>query len=119
MADWEVSPGKVVEASTFNGMVPAPMIDLAGRRQGAGAGPERPRRSPPTSTCHGLNVDNANDGVAPLTQDLIEPGASYTYTFTTDEQAVAMYHPHAHGHMLLPDGMFGAILIGDVRAAPG
>ncbi len=27
-----------------------------------------------------------------------------------------MYHPHAHGHMLLPDGMFGAILVGDVRA---
>ena len=68
---------------------------------------------------HGINVDNANDGVAPLTQDLIEPGTSYTYTFTTDEQAVAMYHPHAHGHMLLPDGMFGAILVGDVRLPLG
>ena len=64
---------------------------------------------------HGVNVDNPNDGVAPLTQDLIEPGTTYTYSFTTDEQAVAMYHPHAHGHMLLPDGMFGAILVGDVR----
>ena len=68
---------------------------------------------------HGVNVDNANDGVAPLTQDLIEPGSTFTYTFTTDEQAVAMYHPHAHGHMLLPDGMFGAILVGDVRLPLG
>ena len=30
-----------------------------------------------------------------------------------------MYHPHAHGHMLLPDGMFGAILVGDVRLPLG
>ena len=68
---------------------------------------------------HGVNVDNPNDGVAPLTQDLIEPGSTFTYSFTTDEQAVAMYHPHAHGHMLLPDGMFGAILVGDVRLPRG
>ena len=63
---------------------------------------------------HGINVDNANDGVAPLTQKLIEPGSSFTYTFTADQPAVAMYHPHAHGELLLPDGMFGVILVGQV-----
>ena len=118
LADWEVSPGKVVEAWTFNGMVPAPMMDLdVGDKVEV-----RVQNDLPIATdihWHGINVDNANDGVAPLTQDLIEPGTSYTYTFTTDEQAVAMYHPHAHGHMLLPDGMFGAILVGDVRLPLG
>jgi manganese oxidase len=118
VADWEVSPGKVVEAWTFNGMVPAPMMDLE-----VGDKVEvRVQNDLPIATdvhWHGINVDNANDGVAPLTQDLIEPGSSFTYTFTTDEQAVAMYHPHAHGHFLLPDGMFGAILIGDVRLPRG
>jgi len=118
LADWEVSPGEVVEAWTFNGMVPAPMMDLE-----VGDKVEvRVQNDLPIATdihWHGVNVDNPNDGVAPLTQDLIEPGDSYTYSFTTDEQAVAMYHPHAHGHMLLPDGMFGPILVGDVRLPLG
>jgi FtsP/CotA-like multicopper oxidase with cupredoxin domain len=118
LADWEVSPGEVVEAWTFNGMVPAPMMDLE-----VGDKVEvRVQNDLPLATdihWHGVNVENPNDGVAPLTQDLIEPGTSYTYSFTTDEQAVAMYHPHAHGHMLLPDGMFGPILVGDVRLPLG
>ena len=118
LADWEVSPGEVVEAWTFNGMVPAPMMDLE-----VGDKVEvRVQNDLPIATdvhWHGVNVDNPNDGVAPLTQDLIEPGSTLTYSFTTDEQAVAMYHPHAHGHMLLPDGMFGAILVGDVRLPRG
>ena len=118
LADWEVSPGEVVEAWTFNGMVPAPKMELE-----VGDKVEvRVQNDLPVATdihWHGVNVTNPNDGVAPLTQDLIEPGSTFTYTFTTDEQAVAMYHPHAHGHLLLPDGMFGAILVGDVRLPLG
>src|SRR3546814_13812847 len=59
---------------------------------------------------HGLKNDNANDGVAPYTQDLIEPGESFTYKVATVRPGVSMYHPHAHGHMLLPNGMFGGVL---------
>jgi FtsP/CotA-like multicopper oxidase with cupredoxin domain len=118
LGDWEVSPGNVVEAWTFNGMVPAPKLELeVGDKVRV-----RVQNDLPIATdihWHGVNVDNANDGVAPLTQDLIEPGTSYTYSFTTDEQAVAMYHPHAHSHMLLPDGMFGVLLVGDVRLPLG
>jgi uncharacterized cupredoxin-like copper-binding protein len=117
-APWEVAPGQVVDAMTFNGMVPSPMLKLE-----VGDKVEvRVQNDLPIATdvhWHGINVDNANDGVAPLTQPLIEPGESFTYSFTTDEQAVAMYHPHAHGHMLLPDGMFGAVLVGDVRLPRG
>ena len=57
--------------------------------------------------------------MAPLTQPLIEPGADFTYEYVADEPAVAMYHPHAHGHMLLPNGMLGTILVGDVRLPLG
>jgi FtsP/CotA-like multicopper oxidase with cupredoxin domain len=113
IVDWEVSAGNVVQAATFNGIVPGPRLDL----QVGDKVQLRVTNNLPMATdvhLHGLNVDNANDGVAPLTQDLIEPGATFTYSFTADEPAVAMYHPHAMGFQLLPDGMFGVILIGQV-----
>jgi manganese oxidase len=117
-APWERAPGDVVEAMTFNGMVPAPLMDLE-----VGDKVEvRVQNDLEIATdvhFHGLNVENAFDGVAPLTQDLIEPGDSFTYEFTTDEPAVAMYHPHAHGHLLLPDGMFGGVIVGDLPMPTG
>jgi uncharacterized cupredoxin-like copper-binding protein len=116
--DWEVEPGKVVRASTFNGTVPGPLIDLE-----VGDKVEiRVQNDLPMATdvhLHGMNVTNANDGVSPLTQELIQPGDSFTYEFTADEPATAMYHPHAHGFHLLPDGMFGVLLVGDTRLPLG
>jgi uncharacterized cupredoxin-like copper-binding protein len=118
VVDWEVEPGKVVQAWSFNGMVPGPRIDLeVGDKVDI-----RLKNSLEIATdlhLHGLNVENGFDGVAPITQDLIEPDESLTYSFVADEVAVAMYHPHAHGHMLLPDGMFGVILVGDVNLHRG
>jgi uncharacterized cupredoxin-like copper-binding protein len=118
VADWEVSPGKVVKASTFNGMVPGPRIDLE-----VGDHVEfRVTNHLEMATdvhLHGLNVDNQFDGVAPITQDLIEPGETFTYEYTADEPAVAMYHPHAMGFRLLPDGMFGVVLVGQVPLPTG
>lgn len=118
LGDWEVDPGNVVEAWTFNGMVPAPLIRLqVGDRMQL-----RVTNDLPIATdvhLHGLNVENRFDGVAPLTQDLIEPGDTFTYEYLADEQAVAMYHPHAHGHMLLPNGMFGGVIVGEVALPRG
>ena len=118
LAEWEVDEGQVVEAWTFNGMVPGPMIRMdVGQTMHL-----RVTNDLPIATdvhLHGLNVANEFDGVAPITQDLIEPGESFTYEYTADEQAVAMYHPHAHGHMLLPNGMFGTIIVGDVALPRG
>ena len=37
--------------------------------------------------------------MAPITQDVIEPGADCTYTFTVEEPAVGMYHAHLAGQI--------------------
>ena len=115
---WEREPGDIVDAWTYNGTVPGPMIRLA-----IGEKAEiRLQNDLPIATdlhLHGLNVDLASDGVAPYTQDPIEPGDTYTYEYVADEQAVAMFHPHFHSQIGMPNGMFGTILVGDVRLPRG
>ena len=111
--DWEVEPGKVVEGWGYNGQIPGPLIKVdVGDNVVVHVENDLPMGT--DVHWHGVRVPNDQDGVAPLTQDLIAPGESFTYEFTADEPAVGMYHPHNHGQKKLPNGMFGAFLIGDV-----
>ncbi len=115
---WERAPGDIVDAWTYNGVVPAPSIHLqVGDRVRF-----RLHNELPIGTdlhLHGLNVENRFDGVAPITQDLIQPGATFTYEYTADEVAVAMYHPHFHSQVGLPNGLFGTIFVGQVPIPRG
>jgi uncharacterized cupredoxin-like copper-binding protein len=118
IVDWELSPGKTVQAWTYNGTVPAPSIriDVGDRVE------FRLENRLPVGTdlhLHGLNVENEFDGVAPITQDLIEPGDTFTYEYTADEVSVAMYHPHFMSQIAMPNGMFGTIFVGDVPLPTG
>lgn len=115
---WEVEPGKVVDAWTYNGMVPGPMIKVdVGDKVRVVV-----RNELPVSTdvhWHGIDTPNSMDGVSPLTQPPIEPGGSFVYEFVAEEPAVGMYHPHLHGQVGIPNGMFGAFIIGDVELPRG
>jgi manganese oxidase len=118
IADWEVEPGKVVQAWTYNGVVPAPTIrtEIGDRVR------IHLQNDLPMSTeihWHGIRVPFEMDGVAPLTQPFVEPGESYTYEFVTDHYAVGMYHPHHHGYEKIPNGMLGAFLVGDTPLPEG
>ncbi|MEX0869647.1 MAG: multicopper oxidase domain-containing protein [Nitriliruptoraceae bacterium] len=111
--DWEVEPGKVVEGWAYNGQIPGPRIHVdVGDRVRVHVENHLPLGT--DVHWHGVRVPNDQDGVAPLTQPLIEPGDTYTYEFTADEPSIGMYHPHHHGQMKLPNGMFGAFQIGNV-----
>jgi plastocyanin len=118
VVDWEVRPGEVVQAWAYNGIVPGPRIDLdVGDRIAVEVTNELPIST--DVHWHGIDVPNDQDGVAPLTQQLIGPGETYTYRFTVTEPAVTMYHAHAHGHEAVPNGLFGTIFIGDMPLPAG
>ena len=118
MAKWEVEPGRVVDAWTYNGMVPAPMLKLdVGDRIQVVVHNELPVMQ--DVHWHGLVVPFEMDGVAPITQEPIEPGADYTYEFTVDRPYQGMYHPHIHGVLGVPNGMFGVIQVGPTPIARG
>jgi FtsP/CotA-like multicopper oxidase with cupredoxin domain len=118
ITDWEVEPGKVVEAWTYNGMVPAPSIAVeVGDKVRVVIDNQLPMGT--DIHFHGVKVPNSMDGVAPLTQPLIESGESFVYEFTTREPAVAMYHAHHHGQMQVPNGLFGTFMVGEVEKPLG
>jgi FtsP/CotA-like multicopper oxidase with cupredoxin domain len=118
ISDWEVEPGKVVEAWTYNGMVPAPMIKVdVGDKVRLVVENQLPMGT--DVHWHGVKVPNSMDGVAPLTQPLIEPGDTFVYEFTTREPAIAMYHAHHHGQMQVPNGLFGIFMVGEVEKPLG
>jgi len=118
IADWEVEPGRTVQAWTYNGTVPSPMIKLdVGDRVRVVVHNELPVVQ--DIHWHGLVMPFAMDGVAPITQDPIEPGGDFTYEFTVDRPYMGMYHPHLHGQMAVPNGMFGVIQVGETPIARG
>jgi plastocyanin len=107
--EWEVSPGETVEAWAYNGTVPGPTL------RGEVGDKIRVRliNELPMGTdvhMHGMILPNEMDGVSPLTQELVKPGEEFVYEYEVTEPAVAMYHPHHHGQMQVPNGMWGAMI---------
>lgn len=119
IVDWQVDGTKTVKAWTYNGMVPAPWIKVP---QNTKVRMNLKNSLPAASDIHwhGIDVPNAMDGVAPLTQPYVKPGESFVYEFTTtDRPQLGMYHPHNHGQIAVPNGMMGIFQVGDVPIPRG
>ncbi len=109
---WEVEVGKFVDAWTYNGTVPGPVIHVnSGDKVRIIHKNELPEST--SLHLHGIRVPNAMDGVDPYTQKPIDPGASFNYEFVANGPAVGMYHSHHNAQVQIPNGMAGAIIIDD------
>ena len=60
---------------------------------------------------HGVDVPNAMDGVAGVTQDAVAPGESFTYRFVAEDAGTYWYHSHQISHRQVVAGLFGALVI--------
>jgi FtsP/CotA-like multicopper oxidase with cupredoxin domain len=119
LTKWEVSPGKTVDAMTYNGTVPGPTIKV---------NPNDHVRivlhnQLPESTSihfHGLITPNAMDGTTYVTQEPVTPGSDFVYEWTVQSTpAVGMYHSHHNAVKQVPDGLAGAFLVGDQPVPAG
>lgn len=116
---WEIEPGKVVQAWTYNGTVPGPTIHV---NVGDKVKVIVHNRLPESTSVHwhGLpGIPNAMDGVTDITQDPIKPGTDFTYSFTPNAPAVSWYHSHDDGTKQVTSGLYGAILVGDMPVPSG
>ena len=60
---------------------------------------------------HGQRLPNAMDGVPHITQEPIQPGASFTYEFVARTPGSHMYHSHHNATDQVGRGLLGAFLV--------
>jgi FtsP/CotA-like multicopper oxidase with cupredoxin domain len=117
---WEVEPGRVVDAVAYNGMVPGPTMrvdvgDTVTIRVRNELDEEGTSLHP-----HGLkDHDFSIDGVTFISQDPIAPGDTMDYTFVADQESVVTYHSHHMSLHQVPNGLFGALIVGDYADIAG
>lgn len=107
---WEVTPGKIVEAWTYNGQVPGPELRVTeGDKIRIVVKNELPESTAIHS--HGVMLPNNMDGVPFITQPVIKPGESFTYEYTARNPGSHMYHSHHNSTKQVGLGLLGALII--------
>lgn len=109
MGEWEIAPGRRVQAMTYNGTVPGPRIEA---RAGDTLVVHFTNRlaEPTTIHWHGLRVPAAMDG-APHSQSPVAPGGTFEYRFTVPDAGTFWYHPHVHEAVQMERGLYGPIVV--------
>jgi FtsP/CotA-like multicopper oxidase with cupredoxin domain len=60
---------------------------------------------------HGIDVPNAMDGVAGVTQDAVPVGGRFVYRFHVNDAGTYWYHSHQHAEAQIPNGLYGTFIV--------
>ena len=109
--DVTTSSGRTVHGHAFNGTIPGPrlearlgdLVEVTVRNAGV--------RNGVTVHWHGVNVPNAEDGVAGVTQNAVADGERYTYRFRVEQVGTFWYHSHQASAVQVDAGLFGAFVL--------
>jgi len=107
----DVPGGHPVDGYTVNGRSPGPeirasqgdlvQVDFVNASVSDGA----------TLHWHGMDVPNAADGVAGITQDVVPIGGRFSYRFIAQDAGTYWYHSHQVSHEQVVGGLLGAVVI--------
>lgn len=113
-----LASGRRVDGYTLNGSSPGPLVEAD---QGDVVEVHVRNESVPdgiTLHWHGVDVPNAVDGVAGVTQDAVGPGEEHTYRFLAEDAGTYWYHSHQVSHEQVVGGLLGPVLIHPREADP-
>jgi FtsP/CotA-like multicopper oxidase with cupredoxin domain len=111
-----LASGRVIDGYSLNGRTPGPTIRVL---QGAMVEVHLKNANVSDGVAlhwHGVDLPNAEDGVAGVTQDAVLPGQTHTYRFVADHAGTYWYHSHQVSHEQVIGGMFGALIVGSPNA---
>ena len=110
-ADWELVPGVVTRAVTFNGTVPGPTIRVT-EGDTVEIAVTNELDDPTSIHWHGIHVPNDQDGVGGITQPMIESGETFNYRFIAPHAGTFMYHAHgANSREQMDRGLYAPFII--------
>ena len=106
-----VPGGRALEGYTVNGTSPGPtirahqgdLVEVTFVNESVADGA--------TLHWHGIDVPNAADGVAGVTQDAVPVGGRFVYRFVAKDAGTYWYHSHQMSHEQVERGLFGAVVI--------
>jgi FtsP/CotA-like multicopper oxidase with cupredoxin domain len=108
----QLDSGVMMEAWTFNGQLPGPELRMQQGELVEVTLINKDIEGGATVHWHGLDVPNAEDGVAGVTQNAVLPGETYTYRFIAEQAGTYWYHSHQHSAEAVKKGLFGALIVG-------
>ncbi len=110
-AEITLASGREVEGYTLNDVSPGPMIRV---REGQLLEVQLRNESVEggvTLHWHGVDVPNAEDGVAGVTQDAVGIGEEHTYRWVADAAGTYWYHSHQISHEQVIRGLLGPLVV--------
>ena len=96
----------------FNGSMPGPELRVR-RGERVNIAVENGLDEGTAVHWHGIRLENQMDGVPMLTQELIEPSDTKTYSFIPPDEGTYWYHSHYISHEQVARGMMGALIVED------
>src|SRR3954453_18664488 len=114
---FDLASGERVQGYTLNGTSPGPAIQA---HQGDLVQVTLTNVDVPdgvTLHWHGVDVPNAEDGVAGVTQDAVPPGKQHVYRFVAEDAGTYWYHSHQVSNAQVRGGLFGTFVVLPVTPA--
>ncbi|MCD9022196.1 multicopper oxidase family protein [Cohnella silvisoli] len=106
-----LSSGEQVDAWTYNGQIPGPELRMKQGELVEVTLINRDIEEGATIHWHGLDVPNAEDGVAGATQDAVMPGEQHVYRFIAEQTGTFWYHSHQDSQEAVEKGLFGPLIV--------
>jgi FtsP/CotA-like multicopper oxidase with cupredoxin domain len=106
-----LASGRSVDGYTLNGTSPGPLVEAT---RGQLLEVHLHNANVPdgiTLHWHGVDVPNAEDGVAGVTQDAVMPGQDHTYRFVAKDAGTYWYHSHQVSHEQVIGGLLGPLVV--------
>jgi FtsP/CotA-like multicopper oxidase with cupredoxin domain len=114
-----LASGRTIEGYSLNDRSPGPLIEAnVGQLVEVHLHNESVKRGVALHW-HGVDVPNAQDGVAGVTQDAVAVGEDHTYRWIAPDAGTYWYHSHQLSDEQVTGGLLGGILIHPETREPG
>ena len=100
----------MTQVMAYDAQVPGPTIRIP-QGQRVGFRLENNLDQPTSVHWHGIRLENAMDGVPGLTQDPINSGETFDYSFIAPDAGTYWYHSHLKSWEQVARGLHGALIV--------